>query len=283
MLVYKGYDQAALDRQYNNRLHVPDYAIYMERWEMLSRQTEKDFPVIKNISYAALPREQLDIYPSLQPSSKTLVFIHGGYWHKWDKSSFQFIGTAFSNYGITTVLINYPLAPEVSIDQISASCRLAIYWIYQNISTYNGDPGQLYIAGHSAGGHLSAMLLATDWKLFNLIPDLIKGVCVISGLFNLIPIFLSDINNSLKMGMETALRNSPVHLLPATQCPLSIVVGGNETNEFLEQSKELYTCWKESISAEMMPIQGLNHYSIVETILDPQSCLHQAMRRLMKI
>jgi len=283
MLVYKGYDQAALDRQYNNRLHVPDYGTYIAKWEMLSRQTEKDFPVVKNIPYAALPREQLDIYPSLQSSSKTLVFIHGGYWHKWDKSSFQFIGAAFSNYGITTVLINYPLAPELSIDQISASCRLAIHWIYQNISAYNGDPGQLYIAGHSAGGHLSAMLLATDWKLFNLIPDTIKGVCIISGLFNLIPICLSDINKSLKMEMETALQNSPVQLLPATQCPLSIVVGGNETNEFLDQSKELYTCWKESISAELIQIPGLNHYSIVETILDPQSCLHQAMRRIMKI
>jgi len=283
MLVYKGYDQAALDRQYNNRLHVPHYATYTERWEMLSRQTEKEFPVVKNIPYAALPREQLDIYPSLHPCSKTLIFIHGGYWHKFDKSSFQFIGKAFSNYGITTVLINYPLAPEVSIDQIAASCRLAIHWLYQNISAYNGDPGQLYIAGHSAGGHLSAMLLATDWRCFNLITDVIKGACVISGLFNLIPIRLSDINKSLKMETETALRNSPVHLLPATQCPLSIVVGSNETNEFLDQSKELYTCWKDSIPAEIIQVQGLNHYSILETMLDPQSCLHQAMRRMLKI
>jgi len=283
MLVYKGYDQAALDRQYNNRLHVPDYATYMERWEVLSRQTEKEFPVVKNIPYAVLPREQLDIYPSLHPSSKTLIFIHGGYWHKFDKSSFQFVGKAFRNYDITIVLINYPLAPDVSVDQIAASCRLAIHWLYQNISAYNGDPGQLYIAGHSAGGHLSAMLLATDWRQFNLITDTIKGACVISGLFNLIPIRLSDINKVLNMETETALRNSPVHLLPATQCPLSIVVGSNETNELLDQSKELYTCWKESIPTEITQVPGLNHYSIVETMLDPQSCLHQAMRRLMKI
>jgi arylformamidase len=255
----------------------------MERWEMLSRQTEKEFPVIKNIPYGALPREQLDIYPSLHPSSKTLIFIHGGYWHKFDKSSFQFIGNAFRNYSITTVLINYPLAPVASIDQISASCRLAIHWLYQNISAYNGDPGQLYIAGHSAGGHLSATLLATDWRHFNLIPDTIKGVCVISGLFNLIPIMLSDINQVLKMDTETALRNSPVHLLPATRYPLSIVVGSDETNEFLNQSKELYTCWKESIPTEIIQVQGLNHYSIIETMLDPRSCLHQAMLRLMEI
>jgi arylformamidase len=283
MLVYKGYDQAALDRQYNNRLQVPDYATHMERWEMLSRQTEKECPAVKNIPYAALPLEQLDIYPSPQPSSKTLIFIHGGYWHTLDKRSFQFIGKAFRNDSITTVLINYPLAPVVSIDQIATSCRLVIQWLYQNISAYNGDPAQLYIAGHSAGGHLSAMLLATDWRHFNLLPDTIKGACVISGLFNLMPVRLSYINMVLKMKTETALRNSPVHLLPASPCPLSIVVGSNETNEFLDQSKELYTCWKETIPAEIIQVQDSNHYSIVETMLDPQSCLHQAMRRLMKI
>ncbi len=283
MPVYKAYDQASLDRQYNNRLHVPDYASYLERWEILSRQTEKELPVVKNIPYAALAREQLDIYPSRQPHAKTLVFIHGGYWHKFDKSSFQFIAQAFEDDGVTTVLINYPLAPVVSIDQIAASCRLAIQWLYQNITAYNGDPGQLYIAGHSAGGHLAAMMIATDWRQFNLATGTIKGACVISGLFNLLPIMLSNINGSLKMDEQTAFRNSPVHLLPATHCPLSIVAGSDETNEFLDQSNELYNCWKGSIPAEIIQAPGLNHYSIVETMLDPQSCLQQAMRRIMKM
>lgn len=283
MPVYKGYDQAGLDRQYNNRLHVPDYAEHLERWETLSRQTEKELPLVKDIPYGVLPRERLDIYPSLLPSSKTLIFIHGGYWHKFDKSSFQFIANAFSNDAVTTVLINYPLAPVVSIDQIVASCQLAIAWLYQNIAAYNGDPGQLYITGHSAGGHLVAMLLATDWTQYNLEPNTIKGACVISGLFNLIPIQLSDINQSLKMDTETALRNSPVHLLPVTQCALSILVGSNETTEFLDQSKELYSCWKESLPAEIIQIPELNHYSIVETMLNPKSCLYGVMRRMIEI
>ena len=212
-----------------------------------------------------------------------MIFIHGGYWHRWDKDSFQFIAKAFRDYGITTVIINYPLAPDASIDQISASCREAVIWSYQNISAYNGDANQLYITGHSAGGHLAAMLLATDWIHFNVIADVIKGACAISGLFNLIPIQLSDINKVLNMDNEMVHRNSPVYLLPATQCPLSIIVGGNETNEFLDQSKELYTCWEKTISAEILQIEGLNHFSIVETILDAGSCLHQAMLRMMKI
>lgn len=288
MLIYKQYDQAALDRQFNNRFHVPDFATYLERWELLSRQTEKEFHVIKDITYGKLPREQLDIYPSSQPSSKTLIFIHGGYWHKSGKADIQFIAKAFRDYDITTVLINYPLAPAVSIDQISASCREAVHWVYQNISAYNGDPRQLYIAGHSAGGHLAAMLLTTApiairGEYFDLRLDVIKGVCAISGLFNLIPIRLSDINELLNMDTEMAIRNSPVHLLPATQCPLAVTVGSDETNEFVDQSTELYTCWKEKIPVEITQIQGLNHYSILETMLDPGSCLHRVMRQLMKI
>jgi arylformamidase len=283
MPIYKQYDQAALDSQYNNRLHVPDFATHLEKWELLSRQTEKEFTAIKDIAYGYLPLEQLDIYPSQQPSSKTLIFIHGGYWYKMDKASFQFIAKAFKAYGITTVLINYPLVPSVSIDEVSTSCRKAIHWVHQNISKFNGDPNELYIAGHSAGGHLAAMLVATDWKDFNITTSVIKGVCAISGLFNLIPIQLSDINQVLNMDKAVAIRNSPVNLLPAIECPLAIVVGADETAEFLDQSAALYNSWKQSIVTEIVQIPGLNHYSILETMLYPECPLHQVMLRLMKI
>ena len=283
MLIYKQYDQADLDRQYNNRLQVPDFATYIDRWKSLSWQTEKEYPVVKDIAYGKLHREQLDIYPSQQPLSKTLIFIHGGYWQKFDKADFQFIAKAFRADGITTVLINYPLAPAVSIDQILLSCREAIHWLYSNISSYNGDPGQLYIAGHSAGGQLAAMLLTTKWNQFNMATDVIKGVCAISGIYNLIPIRLSNIDETLNMDSEMALRNSPVQLSPASQYPLSIVVGSDETDEFLDQSSQLYISWKEIIPTELLQIPGLNHFSIVETMLDPGSRLHQVLRRLLDI
>lgn len=283
MLIYKQYDQAALDRQYNNRLHVPDFAIYIDRWKSSSRQTEKEYPVIKDIAYGKLSREQLDIYPSLQPSSKTLIFIHGGYWQKFDKADFQFIAKAFGAYDVTTVIINYPLAPAVSVDQVLLSCRGAVQWLHQNISVYSGDPGQFYVAGHSAGGQLAAMLMATNWKEFNIPVNVINGVCTISGIFNLEPIRLSDLNQVLNMDSATAFRNSPVQLLPSTRCPLAIVVGGDETNEFHDQSQELYTCWEKIIPAEIILAEGLNHFSIVETMLDPVSDLHVVIRKIMKI
>lgn len=283
MLIYKQYDQAALDRQYNNRLHVPDFANHIERWRSLSRQTEKAFPVVKDIAYGNLSREQLDIYPSSQPFSKTLIFIHGGYWQKFDKADFQFVANAFRSDNVATVIINYPLAPVVSIDEIVLSCRAAIQWVYQNIAAYNGDPGQLYFAGHSAGGQLAAMLMTTEWSGLNVAADAIKGVCAISGIFNLDPIRLSDLNQVLNMDNVAAQRNSPVKLLPAIACPLAIVVGADETDEFRDQSRELYDRWKNNIPVEIMEAEGLNHFSIVETIVDPGSTLNNIMRRLIKI
>lgn len=282
MLIYKKYDQAALDRQYNNRLQVPDFETHLDRWESLSRQTEKEYKVARDIAYGKLFRQKLDIYPSLQPFSRTLIFIHGGYWQKFDKADFQFIAKAFHAQNITTVIINYPLAPAASVDEIVESCAEAVRWLCSNIETYNGDPAQLYIAGHSAGAQLAAMLLATKWNRFDLANDVIKGACVISGIFNLIPIRLSYLNQTLQMDTPIALRNSPVQLVPSAHCPLTIVVGGDETDEFLDQSRELYNCWKENIPAEIVELPGLNHFSILETMLDPVSGLYQVMSRLMK-
>jgi arylformamidase len=286
MFVYKEYDQQSLDNQYNTRLHVPDYADYFERWEQLSRETEQKLPVIKDVRYGNLQRERLDIYRSLQPQSKTLIFIHGGYWQMLDKSMFQFIANGFHSYGITTVLATYPLAPEASIGQIAVSCRKAIQWLYNNLTTFNGNPDQIYVAGHSAGGHLAAMLMATDWKVFNpRIPaDVLKGVCAVGGLFNLVPVQLSYINKVVKMDMETAKNNSPVRLEPLNSCPFILAVGEAETAEFNDQSKELYTCWKnKGADIQLLQLPGQNHYSITETMVDPQSSLHQALLQLMKI
>jgi arylformamidase len=283
MPFYKHYDQSALNGQFNLRARVPDFAVYLERCDLYSRQTEKELSSVKDLYYGLLLREKLDIYPSGIPFSKTLVFIHGGYWQRFGKSDFQFIAKAFRSYGITTAIIEYPLAPDVSMDQIVASCRQAIVWLFQHVSEYCGDPDQIYLAGHSAGAHLSAMMLTTDWKQFNLPADLIRGACLISGLFNLIPISLSDINLVLCMSKEESLRNSPFQFAPASRCAVSITVGADETDEFLDQSRELFENWKEKVPAEIAEIKGQHHYSILETILDQGSQLHQAMAALMRL
>ena len=282
MIIYKKYNQQELDLQYNNRFHVPDFENYLQRWENLSSNAVKKYNAIKNIPYGDNPRECLDIFSSPNPRSKTLVFIHGGYWQRFDKSSFHFIAGAFAGYGITTVLINYPLAPGASMDQIVESCCEAIDWIYNNIAAWNGDADQIYIAGHSAGAHLASMLMAVEKNQNR--KTFIKGICAISGLFNLIPIQLSNINDALQMDKETAIKNSPVFKEPVELCPLLIAVGGAETNEFLDQSRELNNKWKNKTrSAELMIMPGLNHFSVLDSFCDTNSLLHKSVCRMMKI
>lgn len=282
MIIYKKYNQQELDQQYNNRFHVPDFENYLQRWKNLSSNAAKKYNATKDIPYGDKPRECLDIFSSPNPRSKTLVFIHGGYWQRFDKSSFHFIAGAFADYGITTALINYPLTPGASMDQIVGSCCEAIDWVYNNIAAWNGDADQIYIAGHSAGAHLASMLLTIGEKQSS--KPFIKGICTISGLFNLIPIQLSNINDVLQMDKETAIKNSPVFKKPIELCPLLIAVGDAETNEFLDQSRELNAKWKnKTSSAELIMMPGMNHFSVLDSFCNTNSLLHKSVCRMMKI
>ena len=279
MIIYKKYDQEQLDLQYNNRFHVLDFEDHLQRLERLSRLAEKKHKVIKDIPYGDKPREYLDIFPSSEKGSKVLVFIHGGYWQKFDKSSFHFIAGAFADYNITTVLLNYPLIPSVNMDEVVQSCRKAADWIHKNIDRWNGDPDQIYISGHSAGGHLATILITREKMQVD--KTFIKGICAISGLYDLIPIQLSNINDVLQMDNEMSIRNSPVLKVPFESCQLLIAVGSDETDEFKGQSRELYTNWKnKNHSIEYSELPGLNHFSILSSIEDRNSVLHRSIYKM---
>ncbi|TDH17920.1 alpha/beta hydrolase [Segetibacter sp. 3557_3] len=286
MLIYKNYNQEALDRQYNNRLNVPHFATYLDRWEVLSRETERMFPCIKDLRYGQLPREQLDVYPSTSDNATSLVFIHGGYWQLFEKSLFQFIARAFQPYGITTVIINYPLAPADTLDQMVSSCRKAIHWVYQNHSQINGDRDRIFVAGHSAGAHLAAMLMETDWAEYDadLPAGLVKGIVGISGIFNLTPIRLSYLNGVLNLDDEAAIRNSPVRINPGQSTPMILAVGAEESEEFKDQSRELYLCRKAAgFPVQLLQLPEQNHFSILESMLTPHSPLFLAIKEMMSI
>ena len=281
MIIYKQYNQEQLDSQYNNRLHVPGYAAYFERWDKLSASTREKHVCITDLPYGEHPRECLDLFPSAKPHAKTLVFIHGGYWQMFDKTKFHFIADVFVSMGITTVLINYPLAPSATMDKMVASCRKAIVWLQQNGATYGADPKQVYVTGHSAGGHLAAMLLQREWAKTLQYP--LRAICAMSGLFDLRPIQLSYVNNALHMNKEMAARNSPIDIFPVPGCPVIVATGTAETSEFKEQGRFFYNNWKsKSAPIELIELQQLNHFSILDALVDNNALLHNAVIKLLK-
>ena len=286
MFIYKNYTQETLNQQYNNRFNVPDHELHLQQWEELGKEAEATIPFVKNISYGDLERETLDIFPSTHPNAKVLVFIHGGYWYKNAPSDFYMIAKAFRMYGITTVLIGYPLMPDHSLDQLVESCGKAIAWIYKNIGQYKGDRDQIYVSGHSAGGHLAAMMMTLDWKKYgaDLPADLLKGVCAISGLYNLLPVQLCYVNENLHLDEGMVNRNSTAFLEPVNFCPLRILVGGKETAEYKAQSREMYDQWLlKNKDSRYLEIDGADHFSILATMLQTGSSLHLVMKQMMEI
>jgi arylformamidase len=282
MIIYKQYSQEQLNNQYNNRLHVPDFATCLARWENRSVEVREKHAFIKDVAYGDHSRETLDIFPCSTVHSKVLVYIHGGYWQMFDKSMFHFMAETFLPHNITTVLINYPLAPAATVDNIVASCGRAVLWLQQNLPAFNADPNEIYLAGHSAGAHLAAMLLSNQYP--GSINHFIKGICLISGLFDLHPIQLSYLNEVLQMDKAMAIRNSPIDLLPAQTCPLLIAVGATETQEFKYQSQVFYNaCKGKAPSVEWLELEGRNHFSVVDSLADENGLLHKATIRMMGV
>ena len=276
MALYRNYDRAGLDAQYFLRGRVPEHPEYFRRWAEDSAAVRGSRPCRLDIPY---DRERLDLFPARRAAAPCLLFIHGGYWQALDKSDFSFLAPAFQDAGITLAVVNYTLAPKAGMDEIVRQNRAAVAWLYRNAREIGIDPERIHVAGHSAGGHLTAMALATDWAAFELDRNPVRGACAISGLYDLEPIRLCYLNDVLGLDAATAQRNSPLRHLPKQSPPLILSVGTGETDEFLRQQESFAAAWRASgLPLEIADQSGDNHFDVVGR-LGQQSPLHQAVMR----
>lgn len=281
--VFRGYDRKALDGEYDNREKVAESAAYLTRYARDSERARKELPCRLDIAYGPRPGETLDVFPASDAGPAPVhVFVHGGYWHRLDKADFSFVARAFLP-AAAVVVINYALIPTVDLDELVRQCRASIAWVHGNARSFGGDPDRIFVSGHSAGGHLVAMLMATDWPAFARLPaDVIKGGAGISGLYDLEPIRLCYLNEVLKLTPEVARRNSPILLAPARSGPLLVPVGALEGPEYLRQTADVVAAWrKRGLPAEALVMAGHHHFSIVSELETPTSALSGALRRQM--
>ncbi len=207
--LYKGFRPDEMEYQYNPRESVPEYP---ELAKVRAAQAKKVRETAKswlNISYGSSPRETLDIYAADKPGGPVLVYIHGGYWRSGSKEdNCNFVPT-FTKRGATVVLVEYDLCPQVTVTDIVRQTRASIAWVCQNIMRYSGDPSRIFVSGHSAGSHLTAMALAHDWTKEGLPQDCIKGAVATSGVFDLDMVMKISVQEQVRMTPEVAKLNSP--------------------------------------------------------------------------
>ncbi len=282
MKIYREFDQSQLDAQYNCRAMVPDTEAHVAGWADLSRQAVSQLENRLDVAYGPTPAEKLDIFPAASASAPVLVFVHGGYWRSMDKDVHRFPALGLVRSGVAVVTINYALAPMVRMDEIVRQVRSAIAWVYRHARDFGADPARVHVAGHSAGGHLTAMMLATDWPAFasDLPADLVKGGCPISGLYDLEPIRLTYLNADVRLDAAEAARNSPSRLRPHGARWMAITAGSLESTEFHRLQRELVAAWRPAgLSITEVGSPGMHHFNVVTQLAHPDSPLAAAVLR----
>jgi arylformamidase len=266
LLIYQGFDQAELDREYSpSSAAGGDIRPYLRRYASLSQVAADAAGFLPALAYGPHPDEVVDVLrPENSGSAPLHVFIHGGYWQALGQRDFAFIGPAFQRRGVAFASLNYTLAPAASIGEMIGQCRRALAWLWRNAAGLGVDPARLTISGHSAGAHLCAMLLATDWPALGLPLDIIKSALLISGIYDLEPIRLSYVDGPLRLTPEDVAAWSPMLLDLPFRGPVAVVWGEHDTAEFRRQSRSFAEkLAKSGCETRLEEFPGRNHFDIL--------------------
>ena len=277
------YDPDWLDAQYNNRARVPEFARHLGRWAEASALSRSRSNCRLDLRYGDGALENLDVFPSAAPGAPVLVFVHGGYWRALDKSDFSFVAPVFTQAGAMVVVPNYALCPTVTVEHICLQQVRALQWVWAHAAEHGGDPSRIVVAGHSAGGHLAAMLLSCRWKQVDdaLPAQLVSGALSISGLFDLEPLRHTPfLQGDLQLTPASVARLSPA-FFPRPKGKLYATVGGAESEEFLRQNQLIRDVWGPTAVPVCETLPGRDHFSVLESLVDPDGRLHDLTLRLL--
>lgn len=265
----------AVERGYNNRAAVPDHQRWLDAWVERSQSAIEALRPEIDVPYGDGPDETLDVFRPAGRPRGTFAFIHGGWWRALDKSDYAFVAPPFVAAGYAVATINYTLCPAAAIDAIVDQCRRAVRWLAIE-GPQRGLTAPLVIGGHSAGGHLTAMMYTIDWCAEGFERAPFVGGVSLSGVHDLTPLVHFSHNADFKLDAALARTLSPARKPPTTDAPLLIAVGADETSEFVRQTDLLWDAWPRNRPAGArapMHIPGRQHYSVVLDYADPASAL----------
>ena len=266
------------ESEYNNRARVPEHPAIIAGWKRDAEAYRKRQGAELDVSYGSSPRMAVDIFHASDDEAKPLVlFIHGGYWQALDRRDFSHLAAGLNAQGISVAIPGYDLCPDVTVRRIIDQMRAVAAFLHAR----TGRP--IVACGHSAGGHLTAALLATDWRAFDaaLPQDLVPAGLAISGLFDLTPLVTTSLNGALKLDEAEARALSPLFWPVPAGRHLEAWVGGDESDEFLRQSREIARAWREKGAAtSFRTIEAANHFTVIAPLVDPRSEMTQTLAQM---
>ena len=275
-MLFRGMDRAALDVAYNNTaaVGVPKRDQYVRGWGARSDALRKTRDAKIDLRYGDGPRQRLDVFSCGKAGAPTLAYIHGGYWQMNDKEPYAFFGEALLPAGFNLALLEYTLAPAARLDQIVTEVRAAVAWVIEHAAEHGGDSRRVFVAGHSAGGHLTAAAMSDPR---------VAGGLAISGIYDLEPIRLNYLNDKLGLDTDEAMRNSPIFHLPSRASPLVVSVGLGELPELIRQSEDYWAAWQgNDLPGQYLPLPEHDHFSILEELARPSGRLFTVLEGLAK-
>ena len=281
--VFLDYDQTQLDYEMNLRGRWPEHQDYFDRWARDSEAVRKTTKCHSDLAFGDSAGQKLDLFlPEVTDDAAPLpllAFIHGGYWKSLDKGDFSYLAPAYLERDIAFASLNYDLAPAVDIGEIVSQVRRGLAWLVRRAADYGLDPTGLYVAGHSAGGHLAAMAMDPAWAAdYGLPDDIIKGGCSVSGVYDLAAVAASFQQAELRIAPEVVAAQSPLRKLPPRAAPLICAVGLDETAEFIRQQREYAAAWCEKgLPGSALEMAGDNHFSTADRLAERDHPLYQAV------
>jgi arylformamidase len=267
-------DDVDYEVEYNNRARVPENPALIAGWAR-DAAVYRERHVPRSIAYGPGARNSFDLFPG-DDAGAIVVFIHGGYWQALDASFFSHLAGGLNAHGITVAIPSYDLCPDVTIDEIIAQMRAATRELAKL-----GRP--LVISGHSAGGHLAACMLATDWPAYDAaLPEHpVIAAYTISGLFDLVPLVETSINKALHLDPAAAKAASPLFWTAPRSGSLDAVVGGNESAEYFRQSRTIVERWGAAgLPTSFGTVAGANHFTAIAPLADPHSPMVLRLKQL---
>ncbi|MBT5051395.1 MAG: alpha/beta hydrolase [Rhodospirillaceae bacterium] len=263
--VFLDYTQEQLDWQYDHSKRFPNTSAVQDERNAASELARAKVKGLYDVPYGDHPDEVVDIFPvENADKAPVVVFYHGGAWTRGSKNGYSAPAAAFVPRGVAWVATEFTKVPDGTLGNQVRQNRDATAWVYNNAETYGFDRDRIFIAGHSSGGHMSGMVLVTDWeKQYGLPKDLVKGATAISGMYDLEAVYLSYRNTYLGLSDAEWRESSSIFQIPKN-CGIPLLIGcaENDTQEFHRQPEEFLKAWKEAGNeGEFIHLMGRHHFS----------------------